>query len=129
MRVRKEPYSYQLLYGSHFPTSVSFSSGMYSTISSIRQWSALQIFPKASIEMGSSFPIRDNVFVLICAVERRSVRFIFLSISIFHKRLYDQATIPPPFTVCSHKMIISSRRIKVNSYIGIALFVYSKTFS
>lgn len=70
----------------------------------------LQIFSSASIVTGKFLPILANAFELIPATFNKSVRFIFLLISMIHNRLYDHPMETPPYL----KLILARRSENVN---------------
>ena len=66
-----------------------------SITSSISQSSATQILHMISVLTLQFFPSFAKVVLLIPASSFRSIFFIFLSIKVFHKGLYEIITIPP----------------------------------
>ena len=68
----------------NFSSHCSTSAFENEITSSTSQFNAAQILLKLSIEMNSFRPILAKTLKLIPAASFRSVRFIFLSISIFH---------------------------------------------
>ena len=72
----------------------------------------LQTFSSASIVTGKFLPILASAFELIPATFNKSVRFMFLFISMIHNRLYDHPIETPPYL----KPILARRNRNVNPF-------------